>query len=1231
MLPYRSVGGNRETFVIPGHYREGATNAHRRSYCSIPTGPAPLTFTTNVRMMWQRMNFHSLVGSRFPVRVSPMHTRGLLALLLFIVLAAPPAYGQPDPTDTRLLAQPAVSEKHIAFVYADDLWIADIDGKNPRRLTSDIGLESNPVFNPDGTILAFSAQYDGNTDVYTIPVTGGSPTRLTWHPGPDTARGFTPDGQAVLFSSPRNVYSTRHQQLFTVPLTGGMPTQLPIPWGFEASYSPDGKYIAYTPVRDVTAQWKHYRGGTHGRIWIYDVNTHDVIEIPQPKGRCNDNDPVWVGNTVYFRSDRAGEYNVFAYNPETKEVTQQTFFTDFPVLDINAGGGKIILEQAGYLHLLTPGESKPQRLKIGVAIDAVEARPRFVKGEKYVRGATVSPSGMRAAVEFRGEIVTVPAEKGDPRNITNSPGVHDRDPAWSPDGRTIAYFSDQSGEYQLVLAPQDGKGEPKTIKLEGNGFYSNAVWSRDSKKIAYRDNAQSLYWVDVESGKVTKIVEPKYGRSRGLTLSSWSPDSKWLAYSIDTPAQIGQVHVYSLEQDKSFPVTDGLSEAVEPVFDRNGKYLYFLASNDTGMSKHGFMQSAADSRPPRWSIYMAVLRKDIPSPFLRESDEEKGVEREQADEPKRPQPPRIDEPKNGDEDKKPDEDKKDEKKDGKDEKPAKKPSEPGFAIDFDGLDQRIIAFPLPSGNYSSLQTGAAGQLYYLSRAEPMGGGRRGDGPGGATLNRYDLEKRRTETVQPSVRSYELTPDGRKVLYAAPGGAWYIAPTGGGSPGGAMASLLGSRGGRPSSSPSSAGGGEPAAASGSGNRLNLDAIEVKIEPRAEWAQILHEAWRINRDFFYDPNMHGADWPAVKKKYEQFLPHLTSGGDLYRVIRWMLSELAVGHSYTTPGERLYERKTVPGGLLGADYEEANGRYRFKKIYTGLNFTSELRSPLTAPGVNVKEGEYLLAVNGTDLKPPTNIYSLFENTAGKTVELTVGPNPDGKDSRTITVEPLSSELALRNREWVEGNLKKVEQATEGRVGYVYVPDTAGQGLAYFKRYFFPQIDKEALIIDERFNSGGQIADYYIDLLRREPISRWAPRYGADWRTPSAAVHGPKVMIIDEGAGSGGDMLPWMFRKFKIGPIVGKRTWGGLVGISGYPVLMDGGTVTAPSFAIWTAEDGFTVENEGVPPDPEHDIDMWPKDVIAGKDPQLERAIKLALEALEKQPKKEEKRPAYPERAKK
>ena len=1146
-----------------------------------------------------------------------MTMRIWVALFTFVLIV--PLSPAADTSDTRLLSMPAISAKNVAFVYADDLWVADRDGKNPRRLTSDIGVESRPVFSPDGALIAFSAQYDGNTDVYTIPVNGGPPKRLTYHPGPDIVRGFTPDGQSVLFNSDRHVVSRTHMQLFTVPLEGGMPTQLPIPWGFEAAYSPDGQYIAYCPVRDATPQWKHYRGGTQSRIWLYSVKDHETIELPKPKDGCNDLDPQWIGNRLFFRSDRNGEYNIYSFEPGGKDVRQLTKFTDFPVLDICAAAGTIIFEQAGYLHTLNADSPEPQRLRIGVPADLVETRPRFAKGAKYVRNLGISPSGARAVVEFRGEIVTVPAEKGDPRYLTTTTGTYERDPAWSPDGKTIAYFTDASGEYELALAPQDGKGKTRTIKLQGTGFYFAPVWSRDSKKVLYRDNSETLYYVDVESGKITKIAEPKYGIGRASVVSSWSPDSKWVAYSMDTAAHIARIWVYSLEKDKSFPITDGLSEAQDPVFDASGKYLCFLGSTDTGMSKHGFLQSSGDSRPPRWSLHLAVLRKDLPSPFLKETDEEKG------DAPKTGPKPRISD----------DEEPATKTKSGPGEEPKRSKGDSAFTIEFDGLDQRILSFPIPAGTYSSLQAGAAGQVFYLARPEPSADRR--SGPAGGTVTRYDIERRRSDSIQSGVVAYELTPDGRKMLYGSPGGGGRGGP-GGGSTTWAIASVPGSGG---------LGGGFPGLGSGGGKRslgtgdasasasaasdakvLNLDAIEVKVDPQAEWKQILHEAWRINRDFFYDPNMHGADWPAVKKKYEQLLPHLTSGGDLYKVVRWMLSELAVGHSYTRPGERLYERKEVKGGLLGADYEIANGRYRFKKIYGGLNWTPQLRSPLTAPGVNVKEGEYLLAVNGADLKPPTELYSLFEATAGKSIEITVGANADGKDSRTVTVEPLESESALRNMDWIEGNLRKVEKATNGKVGYVYVPDTAFQGLTYFKRYFFPQVDKDALIIDERFNGGGQIADYYIDLLRKDPISRWAPRYGADWRSPSAAVHGPKVMLIEENAGSGGDLLPWMFRHFKVGPIVGKRTWGGLVGIQNMPTLMDGGNVTAPGFAFWTKEEGFGVENIGVAPD--FDIDIWPKDWVAGKDPQLEKAIELALKALKDNPPKEDKRPAYPKRVK-
>jgi tricorn protease len=1153
----------------------------------------------------------------------------MFAALLLTGLLPVIGRAEPDPNDTRLITQPAVSKDKIAFIYAEDLWVADLDGKNPKRLTSDIGVESYPAFSPDGQTIAFSAQYEGNTDVYTIPVTGGVPKRITYHPGPDIVRGFTNDGK-ILFNSNRNVFSNRHMQLFTVGLEGGMPEQLPIPHGFEASFSPDGTRIAYCPQRDVTGQWKNYRGGTHSRVWVFHRKSNEVVQIPQPESRCNDSDPNWVGDKLYFRSDRNGEYNVYTFDLESKAVKQITNHEDFPVVDIATGGGNIVYEQAGYLHKLDPTDGKSAKIKVGIAIDLTEARPRFVKGAKYVRGATVSPSGARAAFEFRGEIVTVPAEKGDPRNLTNTPGVCERSPAWSPNGATIAYFSDASGEYELHLAPQNGKGEVKKIKLKGGGFYQNPVWSRDSKKIAFVDNGQNLYILDVESGKQTTVAEPKYGLGRGLKTGNWSHDSKWLAYSMENAAKISQVFIYSLEQDKSSPVTDGLSEATEPVFDLNGKYLYFIASDETGMSKHGFMQSSADSQRPRFTMNVVVLRKDLPSPFLKESDEEKGEPKVAAPAGGNGSPGgAVGLPLGG-------LDLPDEIKDRM--KAAQAKATGPLKIDFEGIDQRILALPVPPGNYGNLQTGQPNQLFYMTRPDMMAAMRGGPGaaPPTSSLSKFDIDKRKSEVVQPAVMTYELTPDGKKMLYATSPTNWLIGPAGSPMGGmGGLAALLG--GGGAGGAPGGGGrGAGPGAGGGSGpladmgpKTLNLEAIEVRVDPEAEWKQIFNEAWRVNRDFFYDPGMHGADWPAMKKKYEPLLKDLTSTADLYRVIRWMLSELAVGHSYHTVGERPLEKKTVPGGLLGADYEVVDGRYKFKKIYGGVNHEARLRSPLTAPGVNVKEGEFLLAVRGVDLKAPTEIFSLFENSANKSIEITVGPTADGKNSRTVTVEPLENEYAIRNLDWVESNMRKVHKATDGKVAYVYVPDTAMGGLAAFKRYFFPQIDKEAVIVDERFNSGGWIADYYIDILRKPFLSYFAPRYGDDWRIPSAAIHGPKVLLIDEGAGSGGDMFPWMFRKNKLGPLVGKRTWGGLVGIGGYPQLMDGGNVTAPSMAFWAPDAGFAIENEGVAPDIE--IEQWPKDIIAGKDPQLEKAIELVMEELKKNPTKKDSRPPYPIRVRK
>jgi tricorn protease len=1061
-----------------------------------------------------------------------------------------------DTRDTRLLHQPAIGSGHIAFAYAGDLWVTGREGKGVRRITTHEGIEGNARFSPDGELIAFSASYDGNTDVYIVSAEGGIPVRLTWHPAPDQVQDFTPDGSAVLFTSGRNSYTNRFGQLFTVPVTGGFPAQLPIPNASKATFSPDGTKIAYTPLSEPFNQWKNYRGGRVTRIWLYDRGDHSVEEIPQPPGRSNDTDPMWVGDRVYFRSDRNGEFNLFSFLPGSDSVEQLTHFEDFPVLNANADEGTIVFEQAGYLHLFDPDAGRSERLRIGIAADLIETRARYAEGDRFIRGAGLSPSGARAVFEFRGEIVTVPAEEGDVRNITRTMGAHERSPAWSPDGRWVAYLSDASGEYELHIAPQDGQGEVRRIQLEGNGFYEEPEWSPDGEWIAYSDNSWSLYLLNVDSEEIRRVAsEPIYGPLKTLHYA-WSPDSRWLAYTLNTLVYFQEVHLYSVEEDESRVITEGLSDVNEPVFDASGKYLFFSASTDAGPLRTWFALSGQDMRASN-SLYLAVLTEDTPSPLAKKSDEE-AVREDPTDE---------------------------EASGSSDQEDVR------VEVDFEGLHERILSIPVEPGYFYGLEAGDPGQLFFMKAEGSVDAGVV-FGQVRANLGRFSLDSREEETLLENVTAFTLSADRQQVL-ALRQGSWILAGAGGRI--------------------------EPGAGT-----LATGDIQVRIDPRAEWEQIFEEAWRINRDYFYDPGMHGADWPAMRAKYAQFLPHLSSRSDLNRVIQWMCSELAVGHHRVGGGDFLHRPETIPGGLLGADYEIDQGRYRFEKVYGGLNWNRELRSPLTEPGVGVEAGEYLLAVNGADLRATENLYSRFENTANKIVEITVGPDPAGAGARTVQVVPVPNEYALRNRDWVEGNLKRVDEATDGRVAYVYVPNTSTLGHAYFKRYFFPQAHKQAIIVDERFNGGGMAADYYIDHLRRPYLSSWAMRYGADLKDPLGSIQGPKVMIIDETAGSGGDYLPWMFRQLDMGPLIGKRTWGGLVGTLGFPVLMDGGVVTAPNLAIWTEDGGFIVENVGIPPDIE--VEQLPAEVIAGRDPQLERAIQEILRMLEEGPPHTPQRPPYP-----
>jgi tricorn protease len=1061
---------------------------------------------------------------------------------------------------TRLLSNPAISADHVAFSYAGDLWVANSNGENPRRLTIDDGVEGAPVFSPNGQTIAFTAEYDGNVDVFTVPTTGGIPQRITWHPGPDIVRDFTPDGKNILFTSRREAFTNRFNQAFTIGIDGGTATPLDIPTINHASYSADGKYLAYTPLGDRFTMWKNYRGGTIARIWIMNLADNSVVEIPKPEGGSNDTRPQWVKGKVYFMSDRNKEFNLFEYDPGTKAVKQLTKFKDFPILNIRAGAGKLIFEQAGYLHVFDPATGKHRQLNVDVKADIIDVRPYWISGGRNVRNVGASPSGKRVVADFRGEVLTAPVENGDVFNVSNTPGVHETHPRWSPNGKTIAYFSDASGEYALHLYDNKTK-KARPITLSGSGFYAFPHWSPDSEKIAFVDNGRALYVLDVASGKVSKVdSDDAYfpGDFRDL-FGSWSKDGNWLAYSKITGTNFERAFIHNLSTGESKAVSDPLANVTDPTFDASGKYLYLSVSTDAGPVLNWFQQSSNDMSLTN-DIYLLTLQNDEVSPLIRRNDLEEISEEEEEEEEG--------------EDAGAEEDADDSKAEDKEDE--------ALRIDFDGLETRIVHLPIGNGNYSNLESAKDGELLYLSRNDE-----------GSTLHRYSLEEREDKEFMPA-SWFEVTGDA-KHLFVGSRGQWAVTD-------------INNPTAKDLKSPDSYG------------------MKVKIEPLVEFRNIFNEMWRVNRDYFYDPGMHGVDWEAMKKKYEVFLPQVKTRPDLYRVMEWMGSELGVGHHrFGSRGTRLNSPSRVGGGLLGVDYAVANGRYRFEKIYGGLNWNGSLRSPLTEPGVNVKEGEYLLEVDGEEVTASDNLYQFFEEKADRLVALKVGPNADGSDSRMVMVTPVGNEYGLRNRDWVEGNIKKVDEATNGQVAYVYVPNTGGGGFQYFKRYFFPQVNKKAIIVDERFNGGGQIADYYIEHLMRPYQNSWTYRYGKDQHAPVAAIHGAKVLLTDETAGSGGDLFPYLWRKNNLGLIIGKRTWGGLVGVLGYPEFIDGGSVTAPNVGFWD-KDGYRVENEGVAPDIE--VEQYPAEVMAGKDPQLERAILEIMKSMKANPAPTPKRPPFEKR---
>ncbi len=1069
-----------------------------------------------------------------------MKKTGLLIFLLLTLASV--GFAQTD--KSLLLRQPTVSKTRIVFVFAGDLWTVARDGGVAERLTTGVGTETNPLFSPDGTTIAFTAEYDGNVDVYVVPASGGVPKRLTYHPGVDRVLNWTPDGKQVLFASGRSSASGRYEKLFTLPVDGTSPVELPLPMGHEGSYSPDGSHIAYGPIQRAFAIWKRYRGGMATPIWIANLGDSSIEKLPRQDS--NDFNPMWVGSKVYFLSDRNGSITLFAYDTQSKKVTQLINNTGLDIKSASAGTDVIAYEQFGSINLFDLNSGKTKKITITLNGDLPSVRAKYEKVGNRIGNIAISPTGARAVFEARGEILSVPAEKGDARNLTNTSGVAERDPAWSPDGKWIAYFSDESGEYALHLRDQTGLGEVKKIQLPPT-FYYAPTWSPDSKKIAFFDKKLQLWYLEIDKGTPVKVDATLAG-ARTLD-PTWSPDSKWLAYAKALKSWIRAIYVYSVDEGKSYQVTDGMSDARYPAFDKNGKYLYFTASTDTVNTSAGLDMSAYPFRPTR-SVYVAVLKKDLPSPLAPESDEEKVQEENKTDTPK----------------------------------PPAKPEPVKVTIDFEKINQRIIALPIPARSFFGLLAGKANTIF-------LGEAPTAPGQTGGIVHKFDLEKRKFDKVLEGVNNFDISANGEKMLFLQ-GQSWFIAST--------MQPVKPGEG-----------------------RIKTDEMEVYIDPRAEWNQMYREVWRLERDFFYDPNYHGYDLKTAEKKYEPYLQAIAHRNDLNYLFGEMLGELSVGHLYVNGGDTP-DPKRVAGGLLGCDYKIENNRYRFAKIYDGENWNPQLRAPLTQPGVNVQEGEYLLAVNGRNLTANESVHQAFESTAGKSVVIKVGPNPDGSNSRDVTVVPIAGEGALRNLAWIEGNRRKVDQMSGGKLAYVWLPDTAGGGYTNFNRYYFAQLDKDGAVIDERFNGGGSAADYIVDFLRKQALSYWAVREGMDATTPFGVIPGAKVMITNEYAGSGGDLMPWMFRQMKIGPLIGKRTWGGLVGIGGYPTLIDGGSVTAPHFAFYNTNSQWEVENHGVAPDIEVDLD--PKAWREGHDTQLEKAVEVAMAELKKNPVKRPQRPAYP-----
>ncbi|MEZ5044529.1 MAG: PDZ domain-containing protein [Saprospiraceae bacterium] len=1040
---------------------------------------------------------------------------------------------------TRLLRQPSISATHIVFTYGSDLWITSQDGGEATRLTSTPAVESDPHFSPDGKWIAFSSNRSGTFAVYVLPVEGGTPQRLTWNPAAAYVRGWTPDGQHILYASGRETTPSNYHRLWTVSPKGGPSTLLPAPWANDGAYEASGNRIIVDRMRRWDVEWRAYRGGQNTPLVILNLKTLEEEKLPNE--RSTDIQPLWIGNTIYFLSDRDWTSNIWAYTPSDKSLKQLTKFSGSDIKWLSGRDGLLVFEREGYLHTLDPGKGKSKQLSITVKGDFPWAETRWEDVTNGVRSVSLSPTGKRALLEARGEIFSIPAKDGDARNLTKSSGAADRSPIWSPDGTQIAWFSDQTGQYTLMLAAQDGLSTPKSMSIGESKMVWNPSWSPDSKHIVFVDDDVRIRVIEVATGNIKTIDVGGMNLERGSMSPEWSPDSKWLTYAKTAPNNFRQIMVWSADSGEAKVLTDPLADAFSPSWDRSGRHLYFLASTDVALGS-GWANTSAMQADPAYGAYVVILRAGDPSPFAPKSDEE-------------PEP------------------KKEEKKEEAGEKkPAPKPDATAIdtvKIDWDKIERRILALPIPVKNYRFTLSGPKGSVF-IGESVP-------ESPG-ITLKKFELESAKASEFISGLRNVAVAADGKKMIVQA-GRSWRIVDTA--KPPGKDGDAINPR-----------------------IRMQLDRI-------AEWQQIFNEAWRYERDFFYDPNMHGRDWQKVKERYAPLLPFVRHRDDLRYVLDQVNGELSVGHSFVFGGD-MPAVDTSRVGLLGADLEAANGRWQIKRIYTSESWNPGLSAPLDRPNMKIEEGHYILGIDGVELTAADDPYRLLDGTVGRQTILHINSQPSMEGAWKETVEPIRSENALRQRAWVEDNRRKVDELSGGRLAYVWVPNTGGPGFVSFNRYYFAQQDKEGAVIDERFNGGGLLDDYMVDLMTRElraAVTNEVPN-GKHFRLP-AGILGPKVLLINELAGSGGDFFPWVFRQQKAGPLIGARTWGGLVKSSVHYAMVDGSALTAPDNAVFDPiNHKWIAENEGVPPDIEVQFDA--KSVAEGRDVQLERAVQETLKLL-------------------